>query len=265
MTAARTLGYPASVIVPHSTKPAMIAAIQAAGATSVEQVGATWAEADRHLRERVLPTLPGAVYVPPFDDARIWQGASSMVDEVRTQLGGDDDAEDPPDAIVCSVGGGGLFVGMMRGVENNYGAGAGVRVLAVETRGAESLNASLRAGELVTLPGITSIATSLGAVRVAREAFELALRLDVTSVVLDDCEAAMGCWRLADDERILVEASCGVSIALCYDGRLKELIPQLKPDSKVVVVVCGGSNISLEMLEDYKRTYAGAEEAGYKR
>ena len=183
-----------------------------------------------------------------------------MVDEIHAQLDGG-----APDAVICSVGGGGLLAGVARGVERNYGGeGGGVRVLAVETRGADSLSASLRAGELVTLPGISSIATSLGAVRVAREAFEVGRRPGVKSVVLDDCEAAMGCWRLADDERILVEASCGVSVALCYDGRLRRLIPGLTRQSKVVVVVCGGLNVSLEMLEEYKRTYAGAEKLATK-
>ena len=79
------------------------------------------------------------------------------------------------------------------------------------------------------------------------------------SVVLSDAEAAMGCWRLADDERIMVEPACGVSLAVCYDGRLKKLLPGLWPDSKVVIVVCGGADVTLDMLVGWREKYGGVE------
>ncbi|KAL9119578.1 MAG: hypothetical protein Q9187_003865 [Circinaria calcarea] len=257
VTAAHTLGYPATVIVPLSTKPLMISKIRAAGATDVVQKGATWSEADRYLRGVVLANNPHGIYVPPFDHPHVWEGTSTMVGEVAQQL-----EYAKPDALICSVGGGGLFCGLMQGIDQVWNGE--VDVLAVETNGADSLNASLKAGELVTLPGITSMATSLGAVRVAPKAFEYGRRSNVTSVVLADAEAAMGCWRLADDERMLVEAACGVSVALCYDGRLKKLLPRLTAESRVVVVLCGGSNITLEMLAEFRRKYADVEELATK-
>ena len=252
VTAARTLGYRSTVIVPLSTKPFMIAKIRTAGATEVVQIGATWAEADKYLREEILANDKDGVYVPPFDHPDIWQGASSMVEEIASQMSGA-----KPDAVVCSVGGGGLFNGVVQGLDKQRWGD--VPVIAVETEGADSLHASLKAEKLVTLPGISSIATSLGATRVAEKAFEHGQRSNVKSVVLSDAEAAMGCWRLADDERLLVETACGVSVALCYDGRLKKLLPDLTPESKVVVVVCGGSNVTLEMLAGFRREYGYVE------
>lgn len=231
----------------------MIAKIRAAGATEVLQRGESWAEADGYLREEVLGRDAQGVYVPPFDHAEIWEGVSGMVGEVAGQLpeGG------RPDGLVCAVGGGGLFCGVMLGLERR--GWGDVAVLAVETRGAESLAKSLEKGELVTLPRITSIATGLGARRVAERTFEYGRRGNVRSVVLEDAEAAMGCWRLADDERMLVEPSCGVSVAVCYDGRLKKLLPGLTSESKVVVIVCGGSNTSVEMLAGYRKEYGYIE------
>lgn len=254
VTAATSLGYPATVVVPNSTKPSMIAKLKIAGATDVVQIGASWKEADAHLREVVLPHLKEegeeeGVYVPPFDHPKIWEGNATLVDEIHSQL--PDDGR--PDAIICSVGGGGLFIGVMQGLEK-FGWND-VPVLAMETAGADSLSNSLKHGENTTLPGITSIATSLGAVRVADKAFEDAQKPNVKSVVLSDAEAAMGTWRLADDERLLVEPACGVSVAPCYDGRLKKLLPHLTPDSRVVVIVCGGSNATLEMVSAYRQVY----------
>ncbi|MCJ1389755.1 catabolic L-serine/threonine dehydratase [Xylographa bjoerkii] len=253
VTAARSLSYPATVVVPLSTSAFMVAKIRAAGATAVLQVGASWAEADAHLRESVLAHDPNGVYVPPFDHPAIWAGASSMVREMKAQLGGEQ-----PDAVVCSVGGGGLFCGIMEGLEmEGWG---GVKVLACETEGAASLRESLDAGDLVSLPAITSIASSLGAKRVARRAFEYASGERVRSVVLNDAQAARGCWRLADDERVMVEVACGVSVAVCYEkGLLKDLVQGLGKEGKVVVVVCGGSNVSLEMLMEWRERFGGVE------
>ena len=121
------------------------------------------------------------------------------------------------------------------------------------------MDRSLQAGELVTLEEITSIATTLGAKRVCERAFEMGKRDNVRSVVLRDAEAAMGCWRLADDERMLVEPACGVSVAVCYDGRLRKLLPGLTRESKVAIVVCGGSNITLDMLMRYREKYGWIE------
>ncbi|KAL9102748.1 MAG: hypothetical protein Q9163_002145 [Psora crenata] len=247
VTAARALGRPATVVVPLSTKPLMIAKIRTAGAEAVIQHGESWREADTYLREVVMREVHGAVYVPPFDHQHVWDGNASLVQEL----------EERPAAMVCSVGGGGLFCGVQIGLERR--GWGDVDVLAVETEGAESLNKSLRAGSCVELDEITSIATSLGAKKVASKAFELGSRGNVKSVVLSDAEAAMGCWRLADDERFLVEPACGVSVAVCYEGRLKKMMPHLNPESKVVIVLCGGSNATLEMLVEYRRTYGSVE------
>ena len=225
----------------------MIAKIKTAGASRVVQHGNSWTEADKFLRKEVLLHDPHGVYVPPFDHDDVRSGTSTLVEEL----------EEKPDAIVCSVGGGGLFSGIQLGLEaRGWGD---VSVLAMETEGAESLARSLKEDELVTLPAITSIATSLGAKRVAQKTFDLGKRRNVTSVVLSDAEAAMGCWRLADDERLIVEPACGVSVAVCYDGRLKQLLPKLTNESRVVVIICGGSDITLEMLMGYRKKYADIE------
>ena len=261
VTAARTLGYPCSVIVPSSTDDAMIAKLKSVGATEVVVQGNSWFFADKYLREEAIPAAnkrgEEGIYVPPFDDPRIWDGASTMITEIKDQMNGE-----IPDGIVCSVGGGGLYSGIMQGLEKSGWKGK-VQVAAVETKGAESLHAAVQAGELVTLPGITSIAKTLGAVRVCQQAFDEAWseKGNTKSIVVSDAEACMACVRFADDERILVEPSCGASVALVYSPKtLREAFQGLMPESKVVIVVCGGSGVSLEKLAMYKSLYAGEVE-----
>lgn len=84
---------------------------------------------------------------------------------------------------------------------------------------------------------------------------------NVRSVVLPDAEAAMGCWRLADDERIMVEMACGVNVALCYDGRLeKALGRKVRPDDKIVIILCGGSNVTVDMLAKWRKEFGWVEQ-----
>ncbi|WWC71845.1 uncharacterized protein I206_105804 [Kwoniella pini CBS 10737] len=256
VTAASTLGYKATVVVPLSTKPMMIEKLKIAGA-DVIQNGATWFHADTYLREELLDKDSNGVYVPPFDHHHVWEGASTMTEEWEKQLSiidGNKNERTNADLVVCSVGGGGLFCGIMKGIFSNERK---TKVLTVETIGAESLYKSIEKGELITLPGITSIATSLGAVTVAPKAFEYANENKdlVKSIVVKDEQAVKALLKFASEENLIVEPACGATLAPAYEGRLKELFPDLKEDSKVVLVVCGGSAVNLELLDEWQRKY----------
>jgi L-serine/L-threonine ammonia-lyase len=203
----------------------------------------------------IIKAGESAIYAPPFDHPDIWTGNATVVHEILAQM----PDGSSPDALICSVGGGGLFNGIMQALDM-YAMRNPPTVLALETAGAASLNAAVTARELVTLSDITSQATSLGAVRVTQRSLEYAQRSNVRSIVLPDAEAAMGCWRLADDERIMVEMACGVNVALCYDGRLeKALGRKVQKEDKVVIVLCGGSNVTVEMLGKWREEFGWVE------
>jgi L-serine/L-threonine ammonia-lyase len=277
--AARDLDCPCTVIVPLSAKPMMIQKILAAGASDVIRHGASWFEADAYLREKYIENQDSNsdsptrnIYVPPFNHQDIWQGAGTMVDEIVKQLPsrhyGKTDTSDsfPADVIVCSVGGGGLFNGIVEGVERHLPGhkpatfpneeAQKVRILAVETAGADALAHSLRNGSLHTLPAITSQAITLGAVRVAPQTLKNAQfpppGIEVTSIVGTDADAARGVVRLCDELRLEVELACGISVQVGLD-RLKEVITNLTPETRVVIVVCGGNDVTPEMITDYRQ------------
>lgn len=264
VTAANTLSRAATIVVPLFIPALMVQKLKNMGANVIRK-GKHWLEADTYLRETLLANDENGVYVPPFDHKDIWEGHSSMIDEIEPQMTG----VGGYDAVVCSVGGGGLFCGIMQGLERNGRSGKSdtsqghkkaVKVLAMETIGAESLNASVVKGELTSIPAITSIATSLGATKVAARAFKWAQRPEVVSKTLTDAKAAMACVYFADDERIIVESACGATLSVAYDGTLKpSLYPEISDEEyakkNVVLIVCGGSNITLQMLEKYRLEY----------
>jgi L-serine/L-threonine ammonia-lyase len=255
-TAARSMGYSATICVPMTTSSLLVKKLKMLGA-DVHQTGASWADADRYLRVNLLAKDPTGFYIPPFDHPVIWEGASSLCEEIYEQM----EAEGGFDGVVCSVGGGSLLTGIMTAIgRHSTSDSEAPKVLAVETRGADSLNSSLREGKHIALPKITSIATSLGIVRVAERAFELGQRSNVRSIVLSDAEAAMGAVRFAEDENIMVEVSCGVALAAVYNGSLREAMGEMSDEEwskkKFVVAVCGGSDVSSSLLKSYREKYS---------
>lgn len=247
--AAIELGKQATVVVPLSTSDFIKAKLREAGAAEVLQIGASWKEADEYLTGTLIPDAQRkgqiAIYVPPFDAPEIWDGNATIAREIFDQIPSHVDI----DAIVCSVGGGGLFCGLMQGLDELQKRPT--QMITVETQGADSLAQAVAQKRLVTLPAIQSLATSLGARTVCYQALQYGLRGWVSNVVLSDNEAIEACRRFADDERSLVELACAVCPALCYNGRLANLVLGFCPDTVVVLVICGGSNICLEALERY--------------
>jgi len=257
VTAAVALSCPCTVVVPMSTKPLMIAKLRAAGAHDVIQMGASWADADQYLREVLLMEDKTGVYVPPFDHPDVWAGNSTLIPELVEQMNSLGTA---PTAIVCSVGGGGLFCGIKQGLTKAPSTWEDTRVIAVETYGAESLYAAVEADKLVTLDGITSQATSLGAVRVAQKAFEYARESQgpnpVSCIRVTDEQAAAACVAIADKERTIVELACGASVAAVLDkpSLTQVLGREVTSDDVIVIILCGGSNVTVEMLAAWRET-----------
>jgi len=232
--AGRKLGIPTTVIVPESTSSFMKEKIQAEGARVIVQ-GANWDEADQHAQEMLAKKEFS--YIAPFDHPLIWEGNSSLIHEVAAE-------GVHPDAILVAVGGGGLLCGVTAGI---HAVGwNSTDVIAVETVGADSFYQSVKTGSLVTLESIRSIATSLGAKRVAQQALDWAKRHPIYPRTVTDRAAVEACLRFADDHRILVEPACGAVLSLIYSQH-----EELKKYRTILVIVCGGSGVSRALLKKW--------------
>ncbi len=228
------LGAAVTVFVPGSTPAATRARIASEGAT-VEVAGSVWNDA--HEAALAAADQPGAAYIHPFDHPAIWAGHASLVDEVV-----DDGLR--PDAVVVAVGGGGLLCGVLVGMHRH--GWTDVPVVAVETEGAASFHAAVRAGMPVLVDRPTSLATSLGARQVADEAFAWTARHAIHPWLVSDRSAVRACLRFADDHRLLVEPACGAALAAVYDAAAP-----LASAHRVLVVVCGGAGVTLERLREW--------------
>ena len=236
--AGRHLAVPVVVVVPETTTERARALIQLEGAEVIVR-GASWQEANALALSMVTPA---DAFLHPFDDPLIWRGHASMIDEVAS-------TGVKPDVVVVSVGGGGLLCGVVEGLHRN--GWADVPVVAMETEGAASFAASVRAGQRVELEAITSIASSLGAKKVCAQAFEWTQGHTIHSAVVSDKAAVAACERFIIDHRLVVEPACGAALAAVYGQAAV-----LEPFASVLVIVCGGVTATVEQLQRWSGSLA---------
>ena len=230
----KELGVPVTVVVPVSTPERAIDTIRSEQAEVLIN-GESWQEAHDHARSLCGPD---SVLIHPFDDPLLWEGHATLIDEVV-------ESGVRPDAVVLSVGGGGLLCGVLEGLHKH--SMSDTPVLAVETGGAASLAACLSAGSHVELERISTVATSLGAKKVAARAWEWCSRHEIISHCITDLEAVESCLKFVADHRVLVEPACGAALAPLYSKHHR-----LTDKKQVLLVVCGGVGVSFEQLSQWK-------------
>lgn len=230
------LGVPITVFVPAITSEAVRQKLRAEGATVIEH-GESWDDA--HLHALSIAASQNAGYIHPFDDPVVWTGHASIIEEVE-HLG------IKPDVVVLSVGGGGLMCGVLEGLHNV--GWKELPVIAVETEGTASLNGSVKAGKRITLKKISSVATTLGARTVAEKAFAWTQHHKIISHVVSDKDAIEACISFANKYRILVEPACGAALSV-----LQGNASPVKGFKNILMIVCGGSGVSLDTFKEWEQ------------
>jgi len=231
--AGRKLSIPVIVVVPESTSQRAIDLLKLEQA-EVNIHGESWQEAN----ELALSLVTNSdAFLHPFDNPLVWKGHSTMIDEIN-------DYDLKPDAIVLSVGGGGMLSGVAEGLDKNNWKD--VPILAVETEGAASFHHAINTGNPVQIEKITSVASTLGAKIICQNAYNLSKELSIQSVLVSDQDALVACKNFLNDHRILVEPACGASLSIAYQHAEK-----LKEFNNVLIVVCGGVTATIDQINDW--------------
>ena len=236
--AGKKLGVDTKVFVPNSTPEDIMERIRRLDAV-VEVAGSVWDETDKVALEYAKEV--NSLYIPPFDHPLIWEGHGTIIEEIADEL-------DKPDAIVLSVGGGGLMCGVIEGLHNNNWKD--VPVIAVETEGTASFSSSLKEKKMVTLNEISGVAKSLGAKTVCQKAYEWTQHHHIISVVVTDKEAIQACADFKNKYDYFVEPACGASLSI-----ISKQIPQLEKTKNIVIIVCGGIDADDRKLNSWKKMF----------
>lgn len=168
--AARRAGVAAAIAMPAAAYPNKIEACRAEGAEVV--LAETREGADDAAAELASPGGGGRVWIHPYDRPGTVEGAGTVGLEVAQAL-----AEDPPDAFIACVGGGGLVSGSALALRRAFGGR--VALFGAEPEGAATLSAGLAAGEPVPMPDLTSRVQGL------TPPFSGKLNIEIAAAVLD--------------------------------------------------------------------------------
>jgi threonine dehydratase len=227
----RQLGLPAVILMPQATPRNYIEATRGYGAEVVLVPNA--AEAFEKIAGY---ESQGWTSIHPFDDPLVMAGQGTVGLEI---------VEDEPELtdVVASIGGGGFIGGVATAVKSLK---PDARMWGVETEGADAMSKALAQGKPVQLSAITSIARTLGAPSVSAGTLALAQKHLESVTVVPDSEAVSALRFLLERAKVLTEpaASCTLAAADCLRDRFR-------PDSRVVLVLCGG-NTGVDDLCSYR-------------
>jgi threonine dehydratase len=232
--AARELGISAVIAMPQSTPANYLDATRGYGAevALMPDIKAAFAEAQRLQGQ-------GRVMIHPFDDPLVAAGQGTIGLEIL---------EDLPEVTraYVSIGGGGLISGVataLRSIKPD------VRVIGVETHGADAMAQSLAADRLVELPAITSIARTLGAPKVSDFTLRHVRELVEEVVVVDDAATMAALVLILERTKYLTEpaAACCLAAAQRHKDRFRA-------DEAIVLLLCGG-NLSASDLCQFRQRF----------
>ena len=105
----------------------------------------------------------------------------------------------------------------------------------------------------MSLSEIKTVASTLGALAVTPATLTSSIR--TSSAVVSDREAVKGALFFADEFRQLVEPACGAALAVVSEQELRQRYLSDARYKNVVVIVCGGSAVSLDLLNKWRRDF----------
>ncbi len=225
--AARALGARATICMPATTPRNYLDATRGYGAEIVlaDDIRAAFA-ACVELEQQ------GLSVVHPFDDHAVAAGQGTIALEILEEL-------PRLSRIYISIGGGGLIAGMATALK---AANPDIRIIGVETEGADAMTRSIAAEQLIELPAITSIARTLGAPKVSVMTYEHVRQRVDELVVVSDEETIAAMRFLLERTKTLVEPA-----AACCLAAARRHQQAIASNETVALLMCGG-NVSLADL-----------------
>ncbi|WP_026651112.1 threonine ammonia-lyase [Butyrivibrio proteoclasticus] len=218
--AAKCYGVKATIVMPTSTPLIKVNRTKALGAEVVLH-GNVYDEAYEKALE--LANEHGYTLVHPFDDLDVATGQGTIAMEIIKEL-------PTVDYILVPIGGGGLATGVSTLAKL---LNPKIKVIGVEPAGANCMQESIKAGHVVTLPTVNTIADGTAVKTPGEHIFPYISKNIDDIITVPDEDLVVSFLDMVENHKMVVENSGLLSVAA-----LKQLDVK---DKKIACVLSGGN------------------------
>lgn len=170
-------------------------------------------------------------FIHPFDDENVIAGQGTIGLEIMNEMS-------DVDAVVVSIGGGGLISGIACAVKN---LNPNVEVYGVQAEGAASMYKSIQEGKIQTLDKVNTIADGIKVKEPGEHTFQYVKKYVDDIVTVSDDEISTAITTLIEKQKMVAEGAGAASLAAV-------LFNKLPVKGKKVVCVISGGNIDVTIL-----------------
>lgn len=218
--AAKSYGVKATIVMPTTTPLMKVNRTKGYGA-EVVLYGDVYDEACEKAYE--MAAEHGYTFIHPFDDLRVATGQGTIAMEIFKEL-------PLVDYILVPIGGGGLATGVSTLAKM---LNPKIKVIGVEPAGANCLQESIKAGEVVTLPKVSTIADGTAVKTPGAKLFPY-LKENLDDIItVEDQDLIVAFLDMVENHKMVVENSGLLTVAA-----LKQLDVK---DKRVVSILSGGN------------------------
>lgn len=218
--AAKCYGVKAVIVMPTTTPLIKVNRTKSYGA-EVVLYGDVYDEACEHAYE--LAKEHGYTFIHPFDDPVVATGQGTIAMEIFKEL-------PLVDYILVPIGGGGLATGVSTLAKL---LNPKIQVIGVEPAGANCLQESLKAGKVVTLPKVSTIADGTAVKTPGNKIFPYLVKNLDNIITVEDEELVVAFLDMVENHKMVVENSGLLTVAA-----LKHLDVKGR---KIVSILSGGN------------------------
>lgn len=218
--AAKAYGVKATIVMPTTTPLIKVNRTKSYGA-EVVLYGDVYDEACAHAYE--LAEKNGYTFIHPFDDLAVATGQGTIAMEIFKEL-------PLVDYILVPIGGGGLATGVSTLAKM---LNPKIKVIGVEPAGANCMQESLKAGKVVTLPGVNTIADGTAVQTPGSNIFPYIQKNLDEIITVDDSDLIVAFLDMVENHKMIVENSGLLTVAALKQLNVK--------DKKIVSILSGGN------------------------
>lgn len=218
--AAKCFGVKATIVMPTTTPLMKVNRTKSYGA-EVVLCGDVYDEACVHAYE--LASEKGYTFIHPFDNLAVATGQGTVAMEIFKEL-------PLVDYILVPIGGGGLATGVstLAKILNPK-----VKIIGVEPAGANCMEESMKAGKVVTLPTINTIADGTAVKTPGTKIFPYIMQNLDEIITVEDEDLVVSFLDMVENHKMVVENSGLLTVAALNKLNVK--------DKNVVCILSGGN------------------------